>query len=110
MKFYSTSHDYSGRKIKKPKPKGEVYAKFQPRRSVLSSLRNRRASYHMQSNGRRELAQYPSRDDFAIRGGEKSEPKKYTGDYVIGIATMHKSNAVPVTNPKHATEISEMAK
>ena len=30
MKFYSTSHDYSGRKIKKPKPKGEVYAKFQP--------------------------------------------------------------------------------
>jgi hypothetical protein len=110
MKFYSTSHDYSGRKIKKPKPKGEVYAKFQPPafRPIESKKSSGVLSYAEQR--RRELAQYPSRDDFAIRGGEKSEPQKYTGDYVIGIATMHKSNAVPVTNPKHATEISEMAK
>jgi len=26
----------------------------------------------------------------------KAEPKKYTGDYIVGIATMHKSNLVPV--------------
>jgi len=26
----------------------------------------------------------------------RTEPKQYTGDYIIGIATMHKSNLVPV--------------
>lgn len=40
----------------------------------------------------------------------KVESKKYTGNFVIGIATMHKSNAVPVTNPKYAEEISKMGK
>jgi len=29
-------------------------------------------------------------------GGTKQEPQKYTGDLITGIATMHKSNAVPV--------------
>lgn len=28
--------------------------------------------------------------------GTKKEPMKYTGDLIQGIATMHKSNAVPV--------------
>jgi hypothetical protein len=40
--------------------------------------------------------------------GDSKESPRYTGDYVIGIATLHKSNAVPVTNKKYATEISEM--
>jgi len=34
----------------------------------------------------------------------KVESKQYTGDYVVGIATMHKSNLVPVCrddNPEH---------
>lgn len=109
MKYYSTSHDYSGRKVKKRKPKGEVYGKYTPpkftemRSSVISSY----ASFRLE-----EQRRYPSRSDFeGIRGqGTKVEPKEYTGDYVIGIATMHKSNAVPVTNSKHATEISRMGK
>lgn len=42
--------------------------------------------------------------------GDRRESPKYTGDYVIGIATLHKSNAVPVTNQKYAKEISRMAK
>jgi len=40
----------------------------------------------------------------------KKESPRYTGDYVIGIATLHKSNAVPVTNKEYATEISAMIK
>ena len=28
--------------------------------------------------------------------GTKKEAMKYTGDSIVGIATMHKSNAVPV--------------
>ena len=110
MRFYSTSHDFSGRKHKPKKPKGEVYAKYTPPpfRELTSENSTKRLSYAEQR--RQELAKYPSRDDFSVRGGTKTEPKKYTGDFVIGIATLHKSNAVPVTNPKYATEISEMAK
>jgi hypothetical protein len=35
---------------------------------------------------------------------------RYTGTLVTGIATMHKSNAVPVINQEQAEEISRMAK
>lgn len=106
-------YDPSGRKRKSEKPKGEVYAKYTPPpfRELTPENSTKRLSYADQR--RQELAQYPSRDDFIGRShgtGDKVETKKYTGDYVIGIATMHKSNAVPVTNPKYATEISEMAK
>lgn len=33
---------------------------------------------------------------------------KYTGDNMIGIATMHKSNAVPVFDSKAAVEVTTM--
>jgi hypothetical protein len=35
-------------------------------------------------------------------------PKVYTGDKVKGIATMHKSNAVPVFSDQEAIDISKM--
>jgi len=35
-------------------------------------------------------------------------PKVYTGDKVKGIATMHKSNAVPVFSDEQAVDISRM--
>ena len=38
----------------------------------------------------------------------KKESTKYTGDYVTGIATLHKSNAVPVTNGEYAKDIARM--
>lgn len=38
----------------------------------------------------------------------KVEPKVYTGTLVKGIATMHKSNAVPVINQEEATDIANM--
>jgi hypothetical protein len=34
--------------------------------------------------------------------------KVYTGDQIIGIATLHKSNAVPVFSQEEAVEISRM--
>ena len=34
--------------------------------------------------------------------------KVYTGDKVLGIATLHKSNAVPVFNSAEAVDISKM--
>lgn len=36
------------------------------------------------------------------------QPQKYTGDKILGIATMSKSNAVPVFNSEHAVDIAKM--
>jgi hypothetical protein len=46
----------------------------------------------------------PTSDSISSNGSTaRVEPKVYTGDYIVGIATMHKSNLVPVgrgTDPK----------
>ena len=105
-------YDESGRKRKAVKPRGEVYGKYTPPpfRPYETAHSTKCLSYAEQRLA--EAKQYASRSDFAGSKGEgtRIESKQYTGDFVIGIATMHKSNAVPVTNPKYATEISEMAK
>lgn len=41
-------------------------------------------------------------------GGAKIVEHRYTGTLIKGIATMHKSNAVPVTSGEQAIEISRM--
>ena len=38
----------------------------------------------------------------------RPDPKVYTGTLIKGIATMHKSNAVPIIDKKQAEEISNM--
>ena len=38
----------------------------------------------------------------------KPEPKVYTGDQIVGIAQMHKSNAVPIRRKKDAVDIAHM--
>lgn len=40
--------------------------------------------------------------------GAKKAPKQYTGGEMLGIAQMHKSNAVPVFKKQDAVEISQM--
>lgn len=43
-------------------------------------------------------------------GGSTSlkQPMQYTGTNMLGIATMHKSNAVPVFSDQSAKDISQM--
>ena len=38
----------------------------------------------------------------------KKEANEYTGDYIVGVATMHKSNLVPVTREQDAKDYSTM--
>ena len=38
----------------------------------------------------------------------KNKSNKYTGDYIIGIGTMHKSNMVPVTSKQDAKNMATM--
>lgn len=40
--------------------------------------------------------------------GTRKESPKYTGTYVKGISTLHKSNAVPIVSKEEAIEHSQM--
>ena len=56
--------------------------------------------------GRNTTNHIPSR---VTEGGSTAAVHKvYTGDKVLGIATMHKGNAVPVFSPEQAVDISRM--
>ena len=55
----------------------------------------------------RETPKYPSIDT-GIGSCTKKFQNVYTGDKLKGIATMHKSNAVPVFTDNEAKEISSM--
>ena len=46
--------------------------------------------------------------DKVAGNGTKREANKYTGTLIKGIATMHKSNAVPILNKDQAIEVSKM--
>lgn len=64
----------------------------------------------------------PKRPSYSFRGQDTSHPsvmtsapfvaspivKEYTGTSMIGVATMHKSNAVPVFQEQDAKDISNM--
>lgn len=50
----------------------------------------------------------PSGDMFDTYKGDRKPEKKYTGDRLIGIATMHKSNSVPVFRKEDAEDIARM--
>lgn len=43
-----------------------------------------------------------------VGNGAAREEKRYTGTLIKGIATMHKSNAVPIINQTQAIEVSTM--
>lgn len=55
----------------------------------------------------RETARLPSLDTGGVHNTAPIR-KVYTGNKVLGIATMHKSNAVPVFAAEEAVEISRM--
>ncbi len=87
--------DYCYGRVKLPDPRD--YKNFKPKKPTT----NWRAQ---QDKDHRE--KYPSLMEQAVKDGtftkmggqgmRKKEAMKYTGDLITGIATMHKSNAVPV--------------
>ncbi len=56
---------------------------------------------------RRETPNIPSLNSGA-GVATKAAPKIYTGTLIKGIATMHKSNAVPILNDQDAIDIAKM--
>ena len=56
----------------------------------------------------RKTPDYPSLSNGVGGHAPAKEPMKYTGTYITGIATMHKSNMVPITSKKDAIEVARM--
>ena len=58
---------------------------------------------------RRDTPQYPSLTTMGTPDScARREPQRYTGTLIKGIATMHKSNAVPVIDEEQMRDISRM--
>ncbi len=69
---------------------------------------NKFEEYRPTQQYRRETPHIPSIDS-GVGNGFVRTPKTYTGDLIVGVATMHKSNAVPVMRgTTQAEEISKM--
>ena len=51
----------------------------------------------------------PLGNKIPVKGGYKTEPQQYSGERkLLGIATMHKSNMVPVFDEQSARDIAKM--
>lgn len=99
MKYYSMTHDFSGRKIKKSKPTGETFKKLKLREGLVSI-----PSYTYRGMDTKPPSQ--NLVDYGV--ASKAESKKYTGTLVKGISTLHKSNAVPILSQEEAVEHASM--
>ena len=109
-KFASAEHARKAREL------DESWKELLKRQGIESEERKRTrglsapslsSSYSLKiPEGRNTTAHIPSRD---TGGNATLKPAKiYTGDKVKGIATMHKSNAVPVFSDEEAVDISKM--
>jgi len=63
--------------------------------------------YNIAAPAQRSTDYIPSRGD-GFGNATLPPPKVYTGDKLIGIAVLHKSNAVPVFTDQDAKDISSM--
>lgn len=117
-------HNRQCKRIGEPKMTFEQYVdychgirpKIDPRsRQAFKSMDT---STSTQNSAYRETKHYPSAMEEQMKAGTfntdsmskgtKKEPMMYTGDLITGIATMHKSNAVPVM--KGTTQAVDIAR
>ena len=103
MKYYSTSHDFNGRKVKKKKILGGERFQKHPSQEFKAM-----ADAPVRPV-RGDTSQYRSVDSDQSKGacvGPKYN--KYTGTLIKGISCMHKSNAVPILNKEEIIDIARM--
>ena len=79
----------------------DLLAKWEPKVKVKAK------SLPPVKNYVRETPHYPSLNS-GHHDTSKKEQQTYTGDKMLGIGTLHKSNAVPVFSQDDAMEISRM--
>lgn len=80
----------------------QLMKKYEPKKPVAAKPHREPSAY------RRETPQYPSVDSGVTGAVTSAKTQQYTGTAMMGIATLHKSNAVPVFSQEDAVEISRM--
>ena len=91
---------------KKRKAKGVVARKYSRSSAILGVEKLPSLSYGPRVGA--DIARSLQSLDTNVSYTEKRESMKYTGSLVKGIATMHKSNAVPVIDEEQMKDISRM--
>lgn len=108
--IYTRIPKYNPRKKKKAKPSEPVsYAHITLFGKTVKIDRKTKdiATYKPTAVYRRDEKYIPSLNS-NVGNTNRKEPMKYTGTLIKGIATMHKSNAVPVINQEEMISISKM--
>lgn len=73
-----------------------------------SNFEVKRKEYVPPKSITRPTTSFPSLDSGVGNATKPVEGKRYTGNKMIGIATMHKSNAVPVFQESACAELATM--
>lgn len=97
-------------KLKKQKQREKLFASETSKTSKTSKSKKEFIEYTPKETYTRETPNYPSfiSQTPIPNSTAKREAQRYTGTLVRGIATMHKSNAVPVISQQEAEDISKM--
>lgn len=94
----------------RPKKERDEYAawlaKHQPSKKIVKETQS--FSYKLSTPPGRSTTKHIPSLNTGLAVATAAPQKVYTGDKILGIATMHKSNAVPVFNNMEAVEISKM--
>ena len=95
------------RKTKKSKSMVE-YEMWLAKHGVTKKKEEKKEVYKPPVTVRREVSRAPSLDTGIGNATKPIEGKRYTGSSMIGIATMHKSNLVPVFKEESCVELASM--
>jgi hypothetical protein len=91
---------------KKRKPKGVIAKKYNKSAAILGVEKIPRLEYSSRVGA--DAARSIQSLNTTVSYTDRRESMKYTGTLVKGIATMHKSNAVPVIDEEQMKDISRM--
>ena len=84
-----------------------IVKKYEPKKKLVSNVIASASILNPKPHVRNTGPRHPSRD--TGQGIASSKPTMYyTGTKMIGIGTLHKSNAVPVFSDEEAIEIAKM--
>jgi hypothetical protein len=86
------------------------WQKLKERYAPKTQIKIGRSSYVPPKPMRRDAdkPRIPSLDTGVTGPVNVRMPQRYTGDNIVGIGTMHKSNAVPIFSDQEAKDISSM--
>ena len=113
-KVYVTTTRYNGKhKVSQTKRLAEAKKEHE---KFLEKMGVGKTKLPVDAKGRRlgiydlpDLSTVPRVTSDRVAGNGTGRDKKvYTGTYIIGAATMHKSNCIPITNKEQAIEVSQM--